>query len=136
MNDQSTQQPRPPREWVTLTTITNPASPIVVRVQTTASGRPLYSMEIGVLREDRVMRFMPVYVNPDSSVAPMDLTLLQSMIRRAEEEIALDAARKQAEWQTRRPQREDRGRPERDRGERRGNDRRRRRDRDEETRWR
>lgn len=136
MNDQSNQQPRPPREWVTLTTITDPTTPLVVRVQTTASGKPLYSMEIGLLRDDRIMRFMPVYVNPDSSVVPMDLTRLQSMIRKAEEEIALDAGRKAAEWATRRPVREDRGRSDRDRGDRRGGDRRRRRDRDEESGWR
>ncbi len=135
MNDQ-TQQPRPPREWVTLTTVTNPGTPVVVRVQTTASGKPLYSMEIGLLREDRVMRFMPVYVNPDSSVVPMDLALLQSMIRQAEEAIALDAGRKAAEWATRRPPREDRGRSDQERGNRRGGERRRRRDRDEESGWR
>ena len=136
MNDQSNQQPRPPREWVTLTTITNPTTPVVVRVQTTVSGKPLYSMEIGHLREDRVMRYMPVFVNQDSSVVPMDLVVLQSMIRQAEDAIAVDAARKAAEWATRRPPREDRGRPEQNRSERRGGERRRRRDRDEESGWR
>lgn len=136
MNDQS-QQTRPPREWATLTTITDPSTPIVVRVQATTSGKPLYSMEIGILREDRIMRYMPVYANPDGSVVPTDLTLLQSMIRRAEEEVALDATRKAAEWATRRPPRDDQRRADSEREDRRGRDRRGRRDRDREERgWR
>src|SRR5690606_2637755 len=71
MNESS--QLRAPREWVELTTITDPNTPVVVRVQTTASGRPLYSMEIGMLRDGRMLRHIPVYTNQDGSVVPTDV---------------------------------------------------------------
>lgn len=134
-------QLRAPREWVELTTITDPNTPVVVRVQTTASGRPLYSMEIGMLRDGRMLRYIPVYTNQDGSVVPTDVATVTAMIRLAEEEIAVDAGRKAAAWATRQPQR----RPRRDDGgngngrgrgrdERRGRDRRR--DHDDEAQWR
>lgn len=104
MNEQA-QQPRAPREWVELTTVTSPETPIVVRVQVTASGRPLYSMEIGTLRDGRLLRHMPVYTQ-DGVVAPMNGAALAALIKRAEDAVAVDAKRKADEWAAQRGSRD------------------------------
>lgn len=137
MNDQV--QPRAPREWVELTTITSEVTPVVVRVQTTASGRPLYSMEIGILRDGRVLRHMPVYTQSDGSVAPADSATLVAMIKAAENAVAVDAKRKADEWAARRPVRNDerdRGGREERRGGRSSRGRKARADREDGSRWR
>jgi hypothetical protein len=135
MNDQDQTQ-RAPREWVELTTIVSTTSPIVVRVQTTASGRPLYSMEIGVMRDGRMLRHMPVFTQPDGLVTPFDLSGLTGMIRQAEEAVAVDASRKAADWQAQQNRREGAGRPpgRTDRGNGKHHDRRNREN--DKTRWR
>ncbi len=133
-----TQQPRAPREWIELITVTRPSTPVAVRVQTTASGRPLYSMEIGVLRDGRMLRHVPVYTQLDGAAPTTDVEALASMIKEAEAAVAADAKRKADEWAARQPARDARGRDSRD--DRRGRkDRgRERRERDDEDgrRWR
>lgn len=131
MNEQV--QPRAPREWVELTTVTNPETPIVVRVQVTASGRPLYSMEIGVLRDGRMLRHMPVYTQ-DGAVTSVNGATLAAMIKTAESAVAVDAKKKADEWAARSGPREvpkPAGREERRGKGRRGRD-----DREDGTGWR
>lgn len=134
MNEPVQQQQRAPREWVELITITNPATPIAVKVQTTATGRPLYSMEVGVLKDGRLLRHMPIYTAQDGSVASTDGDLLAQMIRTAEEAVAVDAKRKADAWAARMGG----GRGREDRQDRKGRRERRGRDREdrEDPRWR
>jgi len=143
MNEQVQSQQRAPREWVELITITDSMTPVVVRVQTTASGRPLYSMEIGLIRDGRMLRHMPVYTQPDGAVSEFDSALLAKMIKAAEDAVAADAKKKADEWAARQGARDQRrgGGP----GDRGNNDRRRRngggerrgrRDREDDGQWR
>lgn len=130
--NESAQPQRAPREWVELVVVSDPNTPVVVRVMTTSTGRPLYSMEIGILRDGRILRHMPIFTQPDSSVAPTDVAALTGMIHRAEEAVAADAARKAAEWQAKQGAREPRGNSERPNR----NGKRRHRDDREDRRWR
>lgn len=103
---------RPPVVWKDLATITGDGTDWAVRVQTNDGGRPRYSYEFGKMRDGKFLRFVSANLQTFNGVVTftaLDLTALAPLVLRAEAEMVKDAERREAEFQARRPPRNDGG---------------------------
>lgn len=126
---------RGPRlEWGELQIVTVEGTDLAVRVQTTLSGRPFYSRELGVMRDGRFLRYVRddlAVVNGVVTVRAFDDAAAARVQAAATEVIRKHAQAREDEWRkSQRPAPSGNNRPEvRRRGGRRpGRD-------DDEERW-
>lgn len=92
--------PRP--EWRELEIVTVEGSDLAVRIQTTVSGRPAYSRELGVVRDSRFLRHIRDWIDTQNGVVtvrPFDDAAAARVQAAATEAIRKHAQEREDEWQ-------------------------------------
>jgi hypothetical protein len=97
---------RPKLEWQEFKTCTQEGSDFAIRIQTSKTGRPFYSLEFGRINTDgKFCKFIRTELNISNGkveIKPFCIDDMTSLVDEAEAAILVDAQKREDEFQDRR----------------------------------
>lgn len=105
---------RPKLEWSDLKTFVDESTELAVRIQQgLGTGRPQYSVELGRMRENKFLKFLRMQYDTDDAgnvtVEPFSREAYDRLMTLAEEHVKAVQQTREAEFQAKRQEREERG---------------------------